>query len=169
MKEIIRYGFILSLICIVASGLLAGAYSLTTAKIIAQALAEEEAGLKQVIPQAVRFEPVKSGSGIAYYKAYNKDGVALGVAFKTSAKGYSSPIDTIVGMAGDGTITTIKILNQNETPGVGARVTEKSFTSRFANKNDISGVQAISGATISSKAVIESVKRKADEIKKILQ
>ncbi|MDD5584121.1 MAG: RnfABCDGE type electron transport complex subunit G [Candidatus Omnitrophica bacterium] len=169
MKEMIRYGFILAVICIVASGLLAMVNSLTHAKIIAQAQAEEEAGLKQVIPSAVRFEPVTSDSGVVYYKAYDSASAARGVVFKASAKGYSSTIDTLVGMASNGTVIGIKILSQNETPGLGTRVAEAAFTNQFINKKDISDVQTISGATISSRAVIESVKRKADEIKKILQ
>ena len=38
-------------------------------------------------------------------------------------------------MTKDGTITAIKVLNQNETPGLGARVTETDFTRQFTNKN----------------------------------
>ncbi|MDD5195427.1 MAG: FMN-binding protein [Candidatus Omnitrophica bacterium] len=169
MKEIIKYGIILAVICIVASGALAGVYSITKTKIITQAQAEEEAGLKQVIPQAIRFEEVKQGNETAYYKAYDAGGLVLGVAFKVSAKGYSSTIDTIVGMKLDGTIIAIKVLNQNETPGLGSRVAEDEFTGRFAGKTDVSGVDTISGATISSKSVIESVKTRAQEIREILQ
>ena len=171
MKEIVKYGFILFVICVVASGLLAQVYSITKSKIVAQAQAEEEAGLKQVIPEAVRFEPVKSGDDIIYYKAYDNKGVVRGIAFKTSGKGYASSIDTIVGMTADGTIIGIKVLSQNETPGLGARVSEQSFAGQFARRHikDASGIHAISGATISSRAVINSVRRKADEIQKLLK
>jgi electron transport complex protein RnfG len=169
MKEMVRYGFILGLICIVAAGLLAGVNSLTKTRIIAQAQAEEEASLKEVLPQAIRFEAVKSGEEIVYYKAYDKEGKLIGVAFKASGKGYSSTIETMAGMLKDGTITTIKILSQNETPGLGANVAESSFSSQFKNKKDLDEVQAITGATISSKAVIDSVKKRAEEIKKAIQ
>ena len=47
MKEILRYGFILGLICIVASGLLVTVNSLTKSRIIAQAQEEEEASLRE--------------------------------------------------------------------------------------------------------------------------
>jgi Na+-translocating ferredoxin:NAD+ oxidoreductase RnfG subunit len=43
MKEMVRYGFILSLICVVASGFLSGVNALTKSRILAQAQAEEEA------------------------------------------------------------------------------------------------------------------------------
>ncbi len=171
MKEMVRYGFILALICVVASASLALVYSVTKPRIIAQAQAEEEAGLKEVMPEGVSFEPVKSGNDLPYYKVCAKDGSFMGVVFKASQKGYSSTIETMAGMLKDGTITAIKILSQNETPGLGARVAETEFTGQFKNKNTegLASIQAITGATISSKAVIDSVKRKAEEIKALIK
>lgn len=169
MKEMVRYGFILAIICIVAGGLLAGFNSLTKSRIIAQAQAEEEAGLNEVIPQALRFETVKSGDEVIYYKAYDKQDRLMAVAFKASGKGYSGPIETLVGMLKDGTITAIKILSQNETPGLGARVAEREFIAQFKNTQDLTKVEAITGATISSKAVIDSVKKKAEEIRVMMK
>ena len=170
MKEMLRYGFILALICFVASASLALINSLTKSRILAQAQVEEETSLKDVIVTGERFEPVKSGSDIIYYKAYDKDGKFLGTAFKAQGKGYSSAIETMVGMNKDGTITAIKILNQNETPGLGARIAEPDFTGQFKNKNwqTLNEVNAITGATISSKAVTDSVKKKAEEIKALI-
>jgi electron transport complex protein RnfG len=171
MREMMRYGFILSLICAVAATLLAGTNSLTKTRIIAQAQAEEEISLKEVMPEGAHFEAVKRGEEIIYYKAGDKNGKLIGVAFKASGKGYSSTVETMVGMRTDGTITAIKILNQNETPGLGARVTENNFTGQFSNKNirGLSDVQAITGATISSKAVIDSVKNKSEEIQALIK
>ncbi|MDI6758835.1 MAG: FMN-binding protein [Candidatus Omnitrophota bacterium] len=170
MKEMVRYGFILSLICIAASASLAAVNSLTRLKIIEQARSEEEAGLIEVIPDAQKFEPIKLGEGTIYYKVFDKDNKFIGAAFKASQKGYSSTIETIVGMKKDGVITGIKVLSQNETPGLGARIIEANFSSQFLGKNTegLSDVQTITGATISSSAVIESVKKKAEEIKKLL-
>jgi electron transport complex protein RnfG len=167
VKEMLRYGFILAVICIVASGLLAGVNVLTKTRIVAQAQVEEDSSLKEVFPEAAHFEAVKSGEEIIYYKAHDKDKRLLGAAFRASGKGYSSTIETMVGMLKDGTIKAIKILSQNETPGLGARVAEDSFTSRFSNRGmqNLNEVEAITGATISSRAVIDSVKKKAEEIK----
>lgn len=164
-----RYGLILGLICLLAAGLLAGMNSLTKNRIILQAQAEEQASLKEVVPRAARFEPVKSDKReILYYNGYDQDGKLAAVAFKALAKGYSSPIETMAGMTKDGTIIAIMVLSQNETPGLGARITEKEFGSRFSNKKNLDDVQAISGATISSQAVIDSVKNKAEEIKGLI-
>lgn len=172
MKKIITYGFILGAICVIASGLLAGVYSLTRPRIIIQAQKQEEATLKEVFPAAGRFQQIKSEEGeTVYYKVYAKDDSFLGVAFKAYGKGYSGQIETMVGMDIIGTIETIKILNQSETPGLGVRITEEPFTGQFNRKKvrDLSKVQAITGATISSKAVIDSVRKKAQEIEGLIK
>jgi len=164
MKEMIKYGFTLALICVIAAGLLAGVNALTKSKIVLQAHAEEVASLREVLPEAVSFEPVKSEDAVLYYKALDGEGKLIGAAFKASGKGYSSTIETMVGMLKDGTITAIKVISQNETPGLGTRVAEPEFTGQFKNILDMSGASAITGATISSKAVIHSVEKKAKEI-----
>jgi electron transport complex protein RnfG len=169
MKEMVRYGLVLAIICIVAAGLLAGVNSLTKDKILQQAQAEEEASLKEVMPAGASFEAIKSDNDTLYYKVYDESKNFIGIAFKASGKGYSSIIETMVGMLKDGTITAIKILSQNETPGLGARVSEPGFTSQFTRKKDLIEVEAITGATISSKAVIDSVQKKAEELKELIK
>jgi Na+-translocating ferredoxin:NAD+ oxidoreductase subunit G len=191
MRSLLRYGLILGIICLVATGLLATVNQLTLPQITNQLNRETEESLKEVLGQAERFEPVKQNNETIYYRALDTDGGLIGAAFKASAKGYSSVIETMVGMKKDGTINAIKVLSQNETPGLGSRITEvKSdttifdflkgkkpdntrkpwFCEQFSNKNaaDLSGIQAITGATISSRAVIDSVKAKTQEIKRLL-
>ena len=170
MKEMARYGMTLALICSVASASLAAVNGLTKSKIIAQAKIEEELSLKEVFPEAARFEPVYAGNDIAYYKALDTTDAFIGVAFKAFGKGYSSSVETMVAMSKEATIKAIKVLSQNETPGLGARVIEASFTRQFSDKaiTQLDQVQAITGATISSHAVIDAVKKKAQEIKLLL-
>jgi electron transport complex protein RnfG len=183
----LKHGFILGVICVVATGLLAVVNLLTAPRIAQQAEEELQSSLKDVLPQASRFETVNQ----EYYLAWDANGQKAGVAFIAVKKGYSSEIQTLVGMQLDGTITAIKILSQNETPGLGTRVTEVKndltfidlfrgkkkngqvlpwFCEQFRGRNssDLSSVQAITGATISSRAVIDSVKEKAAAIKEEL-
>ncbi len=169
MKEMARYGLVLALICIIAAGLLAGVNSLTKSKIIAQAQAEEAAGLKEVLPEAADFKQVKKNEETIYYRAFDNQDKLIGAAFKVSAKGYSSTIETMVGILKDGTITAIKVLSQNETPGLGSQVAGDKFRGQFSNKKDLSAVQAITGATISSRAVINSVRDRAEQIKEMIK
>jgi electron transport complex protein RnfG len=132
---------------------------------MAQEQSEQEGSLREVMPEGRDFEAVESGGEVIYYKVYDKDKKFMGAVFQASVKGYSSDIVTMAGMTIDGEITAIKVLSQNETPGLGARVCESPFTGQFAHKNisNLDEVQAITGATISSQAVIDSVKKKAQE------
>ena len=192
MKDALKYRLILMVICVIAAGLLAVVNRVTRPVIIARSEEEKKSSLKEVLPQAESFEPVKEGDRVLYYGAYDKEKNLIGVAFIASAKGYSSEIETMVGLTMDGTITAIKILQQNETPGLGSRVQEvkddltlfdamagrKStasskpwFQQQFSGKklDELAEVDGISGATISSRAVIDSVKKKTEDISQLLK
>lgn len=90
------------------------------------------------------------------------------IAFTFSGPGLWGPIQAIASInAGLKTIRTIKILHQEETPGLGARIAEKEYLHQFKNKEFIpkliftpqgrakanNEVDAITGATGSSKAL----------------
>lgn len=189
MKSLANYGFILGTICVAAAGMLAMVNATTSGTIARQAKSELQAGLKDVLP-ANDFEERGEGSQ-RYWEARDANGAFLGIAFTAEGKGYSSVIETLVGMRSDSTISGVKILSQNETPGLGSQINEvKSdrtvkdlfkkrkvaenrrpwFLERFSGKS-ISGLESvdtITGATISSRAVIESVRRRAAEMEKYL-
>ncbi|MHB8154708.1 MAG: FMN-binding protein [Candidatus Omnitrophota bacterium] len=173
MREMARYGFILALICVIAAGLLAVVNTLTGPKILAAAQSEEQAALKEVMPLAAKFNAIKSAADeeVLYYKAFDNQDRLIGFVFKASGKGYSSVIQTLTGIFPDGKISAIKIISINETPGLGMRVMENKFTDQFNHQNslDLSGVEAITGATISSRAVMNSVMKKAQEIKELIK
>ncbi len=94
------------------------------------------------------------------------DNVPLGRAFMAVAVGYGGPIDILVGLEKDNALRGIKIISQKETPGLGAKITEAAFLDQFAGQigktlaltKDGGTIDAITGATISSSAVVEAVK-----------
>lgn len=163
MKDIKKFGLTLFLICAISAFLLALVNKITKPKIIAQAKADENLSLKSVMSEAYSFEEFKKGSEVLYYKALDKNNELIGYCFKVSKYGYSSDIITMVGIDKDSRITGIEILSQNETPGLGAKIIDKSFGERFKGKpaNSLAEVDAITGATISSRAVISSIGEKA--------
>jgi RnfABCDGE-type electron transport complex G subunit len=130
--------------------------------------------LKEVFPAAAVFKPVREGKAIAYYKAFDRQKNLLGFVFTAFKRGYSSNIVTMAGMDANGIITRIKILSQDETPGLGAKIvqvapgeSEPWFQRQFRGKEAIGldrSVNAITGATITSKAVIDSIQEKARTI-----
>ncbi|HDL90084.1 MAG TPA: RnfABCDGE type electron transport complex subunit G [Thermodesulforhabdus norvegica] len=93
-----------------------------------------------------------------------KDGHIIAVAYDAAAAGYHGEIEVMVGIKPDGTLAGIGIMRHSETPGLGARVAEPSFTEQFRNakppvklSSEGGTINGISGATISSKGVITAV------------
>jgi len=86
MRSMLRYGIILGLICLVATGLLATVNFFTKARIVAEAQKEIQSSLKEVLPQALDFEPIKFRNETVYYKGFAGDKSLAGVAFIARAK-----------------------------------------------------------------------------------
>ncbi|MCM8800849.1 MAG: RnfABCDGE type electron transport complex subunit G [Candidatus Omnitrophica bacterium] len=170
MKQVLPYGLILAFICTVSALALAGVNYLTRPKIIAQMEKEERQSLKELLPEAKEFALAKLKED-SLYKAYNRKGDFFAVVFKTKAKGYSSNIEILVAMTKEGKILAVKILSQNETPGLGTLIIEPEFRNQFINKwsFELDKIEAITGATISSKAVIDSVREKSVSIASLIK
>lgn len=199
MNNISRFVLVLFLVNFVAASLLAGVYYVTKPKIEARERLLREEALKQVMPESVgeRLEPIRENDEVKYWKVFRGSSNRVrGYVFIAKKYGYSSVIETMVGIEKDGTITGVRTLNQNETPGLGAKIAEvisdktilkaikeifskekapekeilPYFTEQFKGMNvrDIElskhGIQAITGATISSKAVVDSIKEKGIKI-----
>lgn len=167
---------VLFLVCAVA-GLAAAAANEVTEPIIAQQEAQAlQRGLSEVLPEAASFEPVSAaeltGAGKAVLSAWwalDSGNQPVGVVVEAAPSGYGGPIRMLVGVAQDGTVKTLKILSAaNETPGLGAKVTEPAFQGQFSGLRAgialIKGqapagneIQAVTGATISSRAVLDGV------------
>jgi len=94
------------------------------------------------------------------------DGAGIGYVFLAVGKGYGGDIDILIGLEDETTIKGITIISQSETPGLGSRIAESSFADRFvgldigdvALKQDGGQIDAITGATISSGAVVDAVR-----------
>lgn len=87
-----------------------------------------------------------------------KGGEKIGYTFKTKSGGYGGDIITVTGIALDGTITEIRVIEQMETPGLGTKIVDdKSFQESFVGKSTTDEVMLISGATVSSEGVLYGV------------
>jgi len=88
-----------------------------------------------------------------------KQGETFAVALEGKGKGFGGSIGVMVGVGKDGTLLDISITNHSETPGIGSRVTEASFTDEFKDLSieEELEVDGVSGATYSSKGVMGAV------------
>ena len=162
----------LLVICLVCSGLLAGVYALTKEPIDAAAKAKNEAAIKEVLPDAakaieeertVEFE----GASYTYNLAYDEQGNTVGCAINVAPVGFGGPISIKVGFDRNGVICNTKVLSQAETPGLGAKCVEPSFSDQFKGwdpvqknlsvKKDGGDVDAITASTITSRAYADGL------------
>ena len=88
-----------------------------------------------------------------------KGGKTFAVALEGKGKGFHGLIGVMVGMSRDGQLLDIGITSHSETPGVGSKVAEASFTDQFKGLPGEKGlkIDAITGATYSSKGVMSAV------------
>lgn len=150
---------VLMLICLVITAALAYTNKVTAPLILKAEKEKAEAAQKEVLPEADSFKPMElSGlpsSVTAIFKADNGSGYVL----MLTAKGYGGPMKLICGIDADGIITACRTLSQTETQGLGTKTVEPKFRDQFIGKDSsLTGVETISGATISSKAYIGAIK-----------
>ena len=177
MKDIIKVTVVLLIICLIASGILAFVYKKTAPIIEENKKIEQENARKEVLPKAKYFESVCDNGKILYYKGFNESKKLVGYTFQCEKDGYSSKIQTMVGIDTLLQITGIKIVSQQETPGLGANCIKPKFIEQFKNKNpatiyvdkDGGDIESITGATISTRAITNPIREKFIAIKRKLE
>ncbi len=178
MKSIVKNTLILVAITLVAGLALAMVYEVTKEPIAAAEKKAQDDAYRMVMPEADSFSvvdqtvPMENLNGVTVNEcrsATDADGNFLGYILNvTSANGYGGDITLAVGVEADLTITGISVISQSETAGLGAKCTNADFTDQFKGiagfvgfgKTDLpesNQINAISGATITTKAVTEAV------------
>ncbi len=157
VKESVIPAVVLTAICVVISGALALTYDTTKPIIELAAQKEADAARAEVLSSADSFEKVEVSGIDGVVEAYKASNGA-GYVITTFAKGYGGPLNVMTGIKSDGTIDKVKLMDNNETPGLGSRTGDAEYTGQYNNKTaELDGVTAISGATISSTAFKKSV------------
>ncbi len=170
MKLGVKMVLVLMSIALVSGLLLSYTYEATKNDIKRNKEIEKEEAIKVVIKGTERFTEKQIDAKNYLLSAYNKDGKLIGYAMLTEGAGFQGPIKLMIGF--DTTlskITGIEVLENVETPGLGNRITEKWFKEQFRGRltpigyvkgkkpEDPHNIQAISGATISSRSVVKIV------------
>ncbi len=150
----------------VCSIILSFVYSFTSPRIEETQKELMLGSLKEVIP-AYEFVEIITDT---LWQALDSAGNATGIVFRVFPQGYGAPIPITVGLDLDGKITGIRIASAaeglKETAGLGAKITESEFREQFIAKRapevqlkqDGGEIDAITAATISSRAVCSGVK-----------
>lgn len=173
----------LTLIALVASVALGFVYEYTKEPIAISNMNRQLDAIRQVVPEFNNNPandmfrvPSEGGDSLEVYPA-KKDGQINGYAVKTySDKGYSGRIILMAGFSPEGKLNSIAVLEQKETPGLGTKMKESKFKDQFNGidpstftikvKKDGGQVDAITAATISSRAFCDAVNRAYNSLRK---
>ena len=171
VKKAIHLGGTLLAVTAVTGIILGVVEHFTSAAIRQVELAAKNEAFKNVMPIAQTFEPmnlVENDSVLDIVQAKDSSGV-VGWCMTVETKSYGGPLQFIAGITKDGAVKAINILNHSDTPGLGARATEPEFYGQFTDKAQLplkvvkgsagnpDEIAAISGATITSNAVVDGV------------
>ena len=154
---------VLGLICVIVTGALAATNSVTAPIIEEATRLAQETARQELLPEAEGFEKIE-GIDVAnvsdVYAATN----GVGYVVTSSSKGYGGTITVMSSFTPEGTIKQIKVTEAQETPGFGSNVTDTpSYWTQYGGKDASQplalgqDIDAHSGATISSKALIRAV------------
>ncbi len=185
MKDIARFTITLTIVSLVSACSLAWINEIIKSQTISQEEKDLNDAFMYVLPgsNSKNILPIHKEGQILYYKGYEdrKRTKIIGYAFLVESQGYSSNIRTLVGIDTNGIILRIKILSQQETPGFGTRCEEIRtgesipwWQAQFQNKSavdiavdkDGGQIESISGATITSRAITDSI---ANRTKKLFE
>ncbi len=167
MKDIIKLVLVLTIISAASSALLAAVYSQTKAPIAASLERRTANAARKVLPDGLAAPEKTEIDGTTFFVA-KKDGKLAAVAVEGHSKnGYGGTIALMVGIGADGRLVTFQKLLANETPGLGTKMESDAFrkpiegrplTTDWRVKKDGGDVDAITAATISSRAVLECIR-----------
>jgi electron transport complex protein RnfG len=174
----------LFIVTLLASTALGFIYELTKGPIEQAKLRKKNAAIQKVVPDYTNqpndeaYQVEVEGDSLTVYPA-KKDGELVGVAVSTfTDKGFSGEIKLMVGFRSDGKINNISVLDHAETPGLGDKMEKdvSDWSQQFNNKNpqdfnldvkkDGGDVDAITAATITSRAYCDAVERAYKAFKK---
>jgi len=165
----------LMVITIVSGGVLGFVYGLTKPAIDKVEENKNIKAINEVLKTDIEIAAIETQviEDLTYNLAYSIDNQFIGAAIKTySMNGFGGKVELMVGMLDNGVINKVSVLAQTETPGLGANMVNEKFKGQFDGKNpkefrlrvqkDGGDVDAITAATISSRAVAEAIQRAAD-------
>ncbi|HON14431.1 MAG TPA: FMN-binding protein [Treponema sp.] len=181
MKNMVKLGFIMAIYATVACVSLAFVYAGTQKVIAERQKADLEAALKDLFPQGESFEEVTGtlqspDSSVSFKNEYviKQGGTPIGMAVRAVGASYGGPVTVLIGVGTEGKIAGVKVLENKDTPGLGANAANPSyfvdrasgitFYGQFKGKSlsdpfEVKGdVIAITASTITSKAVTRVVK-----------
>ena len=175
--EILRIALSLLIICTVVSAVVSAVHGLTYEKYQQNLLEQKRTAISALFGgTAVDCEELATeGDSVEELYRVRRDGNVVGYCANVKSAGFGGDIDMMVAISPDGELLGVRIVSMSETPGLGSRAGEEDYLSQYeqmtfpgshAHEDLVLGedVDAISGATISSRAVLSGVNAALDAL-----
>ena len=172
VRYILRLTLTLLLITGVTAALLGLVNELTEDKIDTLTREKAEKAMQGVLPaQSYEELPAQADGISAVYRADE-----LGYVVRVSTNGFGGAIDMMVGVDDAGTVTGISVISHSETASLGANCTREDFRSQFVGASgtvtvskDGGQIEALTGATVTSRAVSDGVNLALRYVEEVLK
>jgi electron transport complex protein RnfG len=167
---------VLCVIALTAGLLLSVTNALTEGRIAEQNRIAANAARAKALPAAETFEEIPLQGDTTLDNCYRgvAGGETVGYTAQTTVKGYGGNIEVVVGVDSSGAITGVNVGGSEfaETAGLGAKTKDASFTNQFAGLSEKAvlkdNIDSVTGASISSGAVVNGVNACADYLRTLL-
>jgi electron transport complex protein RnfG len=184
-----RMIFVLTTVGLISGGFLAGVAKLTKERIALNIQAEIEEAIKEVVDDAEVSNVLYEEEDLIIYRELEDDGKLAGFAIQATGVGFQDKITLMFGLDETWTkITGLTIIDQKETPGLGAKITEWDPFLQFWEDRDAAGllslrkppvrtptellateINSITAATISSRKVLEIVNLSLEKVRELIK
>lgn len=156
----------LTITCFISGIIIAAVYYVTSPVAAKKQVQIQNDTMRVLVNDADKFNKV---NGKKDWYAAQKGNKTIAYVVPAESKGYGGAIELLVAVTPDGKVIDFSILSSNETPGLGANASKDSFRGQFKDKkadaltvvkdkSNTKNIQAMTGATITSKAVTKGVK-----------
>ncbi len=191
MNQSAKMIVVLSVFAVLSGSILAGFYHSVHPRILKNKIEEEKKMIFAVLEGSKSYDTVektipgaKGPETVKIFVGKDEAGNIVGYAFTAKGPGFAGTIEVVVGLKIDKkTMFGLRVLNQKETPGLGTKIMEEKFTGQFKglsiepkieyvkNKKPTkpNEIQAITGATISSRAIVNAVNARVAVVLAILK
>ena len=167
MKQSIKMILVLIIVGLMSAGLLVSVYNYASPLIEENEKKALQEAIYKLMPEAVRYKKITK-DGIVLYEGIDEKGNVIGYAFKAKGNGYQGEIELMAAIDTElKELKGIEILKSIETPGLGSEITEEPFKKQFHGLSVLpeitftkdkvtkdNEIQAITGATISTRSVV---------------
>ena len=170
---VLRLTLTLFLITTIVAGLL-GLVNYVTADTIAEQIAQKAENAMRQVLEADSYEPLDVPEESAVTAAYRAGD--RGYVVRVAPNGFGGAIDMMVGVDVSGAVTGVAIVSQSETASLGANCTREDFRAQFTGKSgtlsvskDGGEIEALTGATVTSRTVTDGVNTALEFVQEVLK